>query len=213
MTLYAALAVTIGVREWRHPKRRARRMLARATEKPLGAIADGECVRVRGVALRCEPTIGAPFSGRRCMGFRATVEMLVEGDWKEVLVHEWCGPFTLAAEGVEALVDGPFVFGLEVDARTEGEHETAPAVLEAMRRLGVDMAGALARPRRLRFREAVLEPNDPVWVLGRASVVADPDGRRESLRGEPVKRVISGSKREPVVLADEDEPGVLDRFG
>jgi hypothetical protein len=202
---------------WFQPRRRARRLLARASRKPLATIVAGDRARALGVVVRAKRTVVAPFSRRRCVAFRATIEELQsQGEapaWRQIFAVEECLPFDLSADGVEAGVEGPFLLGLEVDARTEGEHETSPQVLDAMRRLGVDMQGAPGRPRKLRFREAVLEPNDPVWVLGRASVVVDPDGRRESLRGEPVKRVIRGSKREPVVLADEDGPGVLDRFG
>lgn len=198
---------------WRDPRRRARRMLTRADGKPLGALAEGERARVHGVVVRGERTLEAPFTGRRCVAYRMIAEVWEQEDgWREVAVAEESAPFELASEGVEARVEGPFLVGLEFDARNENEREHSARVASAFRRLGVELIDSFDRPRRLRYREAALEPGDPVWVLGRASVVVDPSGRRESPRGQPVKRVIRGTRRDPVVLADEAAPGVLDRF-
>lgn len=198
---------------WRDPRRRARRLLARADGKPLPALAEGERARVHGVVMRGDRALEAPFTGRRCVAYRMIAEVWEEeGGWREVAASEDAAPFELASEGVEARVEGPFLVGLEFDARSEKEREHSPRVASTYRRLGVDLIDSFDRPRRLRFREAALEPGDPVWVLGCASVVVDPSGRRESPRGQPVKRVIRGTKRDPVVIADEAAPGVLDRL-
>jgi hypothetical protein len=206
----AGLAVSLAVSHWwRDPRRRSRRLLARAEQKPLAAISEGERARVHGVVLRGAQMLEAPFTGRRCVAYRIVAEVWEQEDgWREVAASESSAPFALASEGVEARVEGPFLVGLEYDARSEDEPELSPRVAATYRRLGIELTDSWDRPRRLRFREAALEPGDPIWVLGRASVVVDPSGRRESPRGQPVKRVIRGTKREPVVIADEDAPGL-----
>jgi hypothetical protein len=209
------IAAVGAIPSWRQPNRRARRLLARAEEKALGAVDDGDRVRVRGVARRGpEGTLRAPFTGRACLAFRVIVQVRLEGDWEDVFSTELCVPFELVAEGLEARVDGPFLLALEVDARGDNtEVEFSEPVRDALNSLGVAPLVTWARGRRLRYLEAVLEPGDPIWVLGAATKTVDPTGRRDTLRGQPLKRIISGTKRAPTIVADEDQPGVLEPFG
>jgi hypothetical protein len=208
------LAGSIATWVWRRdPRRRARRLLTHGDGKPLGAIAQGERARVHGVVSRGEQTLEAPFTRRRCVAYRMIIEVWEQEDgWREVSAGEESAPFELISEGIGARVEGPFLIGLEFDARSDDEPELSARDAASFRRLGIELTDSFDRPRRLRYREAALEPGDPIWVLGRASVVVDPSGRRESPCGQPVKRVIRGTERDPVVIADEVQPGVLDSF-
>jgi hypothetical protein len=203
----AAMVATSGFLWWMHPRRRARRLLSRARDKALTALEDGDRVRVRGIARRREAGLTSPFTGRPCIGFRATIEQRGEtGGWDEILSREDCLPFDLFASGVAARVEGPFLFGLEVDVRREldgAPSSVAPAALESF---GPSLLEVLGRGLRLRFCEAALEHEQPISVLGRASVSIDPGGWRGSLRGVPIKRVIRGTREEPIVLGDEERP-------
>jgi hypothetical protein len=219
LTVTVVVAAGAGVvRYLTDAESRARRRLFRAPEKPLGALVEGDLARVRCMALRASQSCEAPFSLRRCIGFRVTVEELVTQDgggrdWQKVVEREECAAFDVGADGIEARVEGPFVLAMEIDARSTGEAQISPKDAQGYEKLGVALTTAFGSARRLQYKEAAFEVGDPVWVLGRVSVVVDPRGRRESFRGQPVMRVIRGTKREPVVLADEDVPGVLDRFG
>jgi hypothetical protein len=200
--------IGVGVAWWWDPRHRARRLLARAEEKPLAAVVEGDHVRVRGAARRVRGSLDAPFSGRKCFAFRAVVEQRHENSWTEILRLERVVPFALVANGVEARVEGPVLLGLEIDHRIEDELS-----LQARLTLiehDVDITDDCDRPLRLRCLEAALEEGDPIWVLGRARVAVDPRGQIESLRGSPVLRVFEGTKRRPIVLADEDSPGKLE---
>jgi hypothetical protein len=216
----AAAAAVAAVRHLTSAEARARRRLSRAPEKPLGALVDGDVARMRCMALRAARRCEAPFSLRRCIGFRVTVEEYVTddghgggGDWRNILEREECAVFDIGADGIEARVEGPFALAVEIDTRSADDAQMLPRDAHVYETLGVALTTAFGRARRLRYKEAALEIGDPIWVLGRVSVVVDPRGRRESIRGQPIMRVIRGTEREPVVLADEDVPGVLDRFG
>jgi hypothetical protein len=185
---------------WWDPGRRARRLLARAEEKPLRAVGDGDYVRVRGVARRARGSLEASFSGRSCIGFSVLVEEFPKEGHREILRLARCLPFVLEAEGVEALVEGPFLFGLEIDHRVEGV--PPQAVRDTLAKHGVSMTDAAGWPRQLGFFEAALEDGDTICVLGRVSVGIDRRGHRESFRSQPVLRVFEGSRANPVVLAD-----------
>jgi hypothetical protein len=195
-------AIGAGVLWWRQPTRRARRLLARVSEKPLGEVVEGELVRVRGKVRRAGTVLDAPFSGRKCIGFRAVAEEHEIG-WKEVVRLEECAPFLLIAEGFEASVEGPFFVGLDVDLR---EGHPSREQLDTLRKHGVRPIVDRMRRGELRFHEALLEEGDSIWVVGRVRIAVDPRGQSDTLRGPPRLRVLEGTKRGPVVLADADRP-------
>jgi hypothetical protein len=200
--LFVVPALGAGVAWWLAPKQRARRLIRRAKEKLLGAVAGGDHVRVLGLVRSARETLCAPYSGRRCVAFRAvvyTADHANDDKGSEISRVERSVPFFLVADGIEARVEGPFLLGLEIDDRGT-EAELPRGAFKEARRFLVG----------LRWNEATLEEGDPVWVLGRARVAIDPQGQPEELRGQPVLRVFAGTKRTPVVVADEDSPGDLD---
>jgi hypothetical protein len=199
-------AIGGGLLWWWDPRRRARRLLARAGEKSLGAVVEGDRVRVLGTARRAQGRVNAQFSGRVCIAFRAVAELRMDTEWREVFRVEHSVPFVLAADGVEARVEGPFLLGLEIDHR-HAEGELSQEVRDTLAKYGVATTDGSGRPLHLRCHEAALEDGDPIWVLGRARVAVDPRGQSDSLRGPPVLRFFEGTKRDPVILADEDSPG------
>jgi hypothetical protein len=199
-------AIGAGIVWWRQPSRRARRLLARAPEKALVDVVEGQLVRVRGKVRAAGALVETPFGGRKCIGFRAVAEEKeMETWWKEVVRLQECAPFLLSADGVEASVEGPFFVGLDVDFRS-GEH-LLKEQLDTLAKHGVRAHADRGRRRSLRFHEAVLEDGDPVWVVGRVRIAVDPRGQSESLRGPPVLRVLEGTKRAPVVVADQESRG------
>ncbi|HVZ72288.1 MAG TPA: hypothetical protein VHJ20_07925 [Polyangia bacterium] len=207
--LGGAAALGSAVAWWRQPSRRARRALERVGEVPLGALAEGERARVRGTARRSDDELIAPITARRCIGYRAVVEESDgNGHWKVVAREERCLAFDLAAEGLAARVEGPFLFGLNVDARAALPRPLPEAVLARFGRDELSSNDVFGRLRTFRYQEALLEHGDPVWVLGRASITIDPRGQAASLRGPPLKPVLRGAAGEPTVLADEDQPGL-----
>lgn len=225
VVVMAVLGIASAVFGRKNVRTRARVLLSITEGKSLKEADDGQMVRALGMALRADRSLNAPFTGRSCFAYRATVELwddredgaassVTVASWREVLSREDGVAFALVSDGVEARVEGPFVIGLEVGVTSEDEGDVPRHVLETFDRLnGASLNDVYGRGRRLRFCEAVLEHGDEVWVLGRASVTVDPNGRRDSARAQPVTRAIRGTEREPVVLADEDRPGVLDRFG
>jgi hypothetical protein len=202
-------AIGAGLAWWWHPTHRARRQLARSEEKSLANVVQGNHVRVLGIARRASGSLNAPFSGRRCVAFRAVAEQYQDNDWMEVFRVEDSVPFVLVAEGIEAHVCGPLRLGLEIDDRGG---ELSGEALETLAKHGVASTAAQGGPRQLRWHEATLEDGDPIWVLGRARLVVDPRGQRESLRGPPMLRIFEGTERQPIVLADEWGPGAPEQL-
>jgi hypothetical protein len=191
---------------WMQPQRRARRVLERAPWKRLCEVRDGDRVRVTGVVRRLRETIVSPVTGRKCLGFRYVVEeRAAAGDWHVVAQESRCVSFGIVDEGVEAVVDGPFLFGLDFDDRGDVWANLPPGLFGVLERARVPLSGPLGGEKEFRFREAVLRPDDRILVLGRVSIVVDHRGRREELRGPPLARKINGTTSDPVALADADE--------
>jgi hypothetical protein len=202
-------AVGYALAWWMQPKRRARRALDQAASRRLAELRDGERARLTGVARRLHEPLVSPVTGRRCIGYRFVIEERVADSWNVVVQGGRCAPFELVDEDAEATVEGPFLFGLDFDDRGEVWANLPPGVFRVLEEAGVSLSGPFGGEREFRFREAALRPDDRIMVLGRVSIDVDPAGRRESFRGPPMRRVIRGSTRHPIALADADEDVAL----
>jgi hypothetical protein len=191
---------------WLQPKRRARRELERAHGKHLGELRDGDRVRVTGVARRLKETLISPVTGRACIGFRFVIEASTMGaDWMVVVHRSSCAAFGIVEDGVEATVEGPFLFGLDFDDRGDVWANLSPGLFGVLEDAKIPLSGSFGSEKEFRFREAVLQAGDRIMVLGPASIEIDRAGTRENFRGPPLRRVIRGGAGEPVVIADADE--------
>jgi hypothetical protein len=196
--------VGYGIAWWFQPKRRARRALEHARTKRLGEVQEGERVGITGVARRLKRTLVSPVTGRSCLGYRFVIEERSEG-WTTAVERSNCVPFGLVAEGVEATVEGPFLFGLDFDDRGDVWANLPPGLFRVLEEAGVSLSGPFGGEKEFRFREAVLRPDDRISVLGRVSIEVDRSGSREAFRALPIRRIIRGSARELVALADADD--------
>jgi hypothetical protein len=199
-------AVGYALTWWMQPQRRARRALGRAPSNRLWDVRDGDRVRVTGIVRRLRQSVMSPVTGRNCIGFRYIVEERASGtDWRVVAQESTCVDFELVDEGVEATVEGPFLFGLDFDDRGDVWANLPPGLFGVLERAHVSLSGPLGGEKEFRFREAVLRPEDRIMVLGDISIEVDRAGRRVELRGPPLARKIRGTFDDPVALADADE--------
>ena len=191
---------------WRQPQRRARRLLERAPAKRLWDVRDGDRARVTGVVRRLRETVMSPVTGRNCIGFRYVIEERASGgDWRVVAQESTCVAFELVDEGVEATVEGPFLFGLDFDDRGDVWANLPLGLFGVLERARVSLSGPFGGEKEFRFREAVLRQEDRIMVFGAISIEVDRAGRRAALRGPPLACKIRGTAADPVALADADE--------
>ena len=183
----------------RQPERRARRAIDALRAVPLGTAADGARAHVRGVARLATAVRTSPFTGRSCIGYRFIAEVR-GGDEDWTTVHEeWrCDPFELVDGGVSARVEGPFVFGMATIEASDGSADVSAEMIAALHAALVDTTLPLGGVRRFRYREARLEEGDFVSVVGEASSVEGASAN------DPRRRVIRGSEKRPVFVADGD---------
>ncbi|HEX4406861.1 MAG TPA: hypothetical protein VH560_18610 [Polyangia bacterium] len=192
---------------WMEPQRRARRVLERARPKRLCDVRDGDRARVVGVVRRLRATLVSPVTGRACVGYRYVIEARgsAVGDWHVVAQRSECAPFQLVDEGVEAQIEGPFLFGLDFDDRGDVWTNLPLGLFRVLEGARVALSGPFGGEKEFRFREAVLRSDDRITVLGDVAIEIDGAGRREALRGPPLARRIRGTPQAPVALADAEE--------
>jgi hypothetical protein len=209
----AAVAAIVAVfykmgSEWASdPRRRSRRLLEGIRQERVAGLVDGLRFRVAGVARRSGREVTSPLTGRRCIGYRLVIEE--PGDdvgLQLALVREDCAPFELVDEGAVASVEGPFLFGLEVDSSSNVPMDLPEELQSALEKAGRERSDGWGGVQKYRCREALLEDGDHITVLGRASLIVDPRGERDTSRAQPILRVIRGSSEEPTVLADAARP-------
>jgi hypothetical protein len=200
-------AVGYAIAWWKQPQRRARRVLERLPGKRLWDVRDGDLVRVTGIVKRLREMVVSPVTGRSCLGFRYVIEERSSsvGEWHIVAQESTCVSFELVDEGVEATVEGPFLFGLDFDDRGDVWANLPPGLFGVLERARIPLSGPLGGEKEFRFREAVLRPDDRIMVAGGISIEIDAGGRRASFRGPPLARRIRGTPTDPVALADADE--------
>jgi hypothetical protein len=184
----------VGARYLRLPSRRVRSALARVPRKRLGETQDGEWAHVVGV-VSAGKTVTSPLSGCAAVGYCFEIEE-VGGD-AMLADRQACAPFTLVADGVEALVEGPFVFDVAKERLADDVTGGVHAVLSE--------EGHVASPHfhgyLFRAREGLVTGGLQVAVVGRVSIEVDRRGERESPRGQPLRRIIRGTEERPVAFA------------
>jgi hypothetical protein len=212
--LAAASAITRAVASRFDPRQRARRELSRAAPKHLGELREGDRARVFGVARRGATELTSPVTGRRCLGYWFLIQEIDdESIWKTLVQQQECAPFELVADGMVARVEGPFLVGLEIDHRSDEIGAENWLVRRTLAQYGESPTNMQGGPRSVRIEEGILEEGDPIFVLGQVSLSVDQRGQRETARGQPMLRVISGSEQRPTVIADEHRPGDLTLAG
>ena len=201
----AALTV-YAFRWWFEPRRRARRALAAAREVALADVRNGDRPRVTGVAKARERALTSPVGRRPCIGFQLIVEERAPGDndWRVALERSACTPFGLRDGSGEALIEGPFLLGLDPDDRGDIWANLPPSLFALLEEAGVPLTGMFGRDKAFRFREALLQPGDRITVLGRVFVEPEPSGQRDGFRAPPMRCAFKGGPREPVVVSDAD---------
>ena len=100
----------------RDPRRLARRAADRTATTPIADLQEETWSRVSGIVEAAGPTLTSPVEHQPCIGFRLLIERRALGeDWSPVIKRQRCLPFRIRDASGEATVEGPFLFGLDVD--------------------------------------------------------------------------------------------------
>ena len=181
---------------------RRRRRAARRGLTAIGAVKQGEKVRIMGSAVARGPLRTSPVLQRRCIGYRVVVECDEYGGFPRVhtvIEQEEFDSFVLADGTGQALLHGPFAIELKpVNHNQGGRNDLPPAVLDLLEERGV-RAPVRGDPRTFTYVETVLMPGDAIIAGGYATIEVDPGGR-SSHRDPPVICHLKGTDDARVVI-------------
>lgn len=187
-----------------HRRASARRAFERRPRTMIGALREGELVRIQGVVAAREPLLTSPIDGRSCIGYEAIIDDQThhpDYEWDPLVRRKDWPPFLVTDDTGTAAVEGPFSMNLDAAEAGESPPPSAYALLAKDDVRMKDLWG----PRRFWFRETVLNVGDRVSVIGRPSLVLD-SAVRGSSREPPPRYVMRGSDSEPILVINEDQP-------
>jgi len=184
---------------------RRRRREARRGLTPIGAVQQGEKVRIIGSAVARGPLRTSPILQRRCIGYRVVVEC--KEYWsvpsmQTVINEDAFDSFVLADGTGQALLHAPFEIRLP-PANWSGGNDLPPALLDLLEQHGIRAPVADGDPRTFQYVETVLMPGDEIIAAGHATFEVDPGGR-SSHRDPPVICHLKGTDGERVVVTQLD---------
>ncbi len=106
--MFALAATTLGVRAWRNPAMRTRRLLRRTRVTPISELVDGELACIVGVVHVDRSPINAPQTGRPCVAYDTTTwHVDPAGTFTRVQTARDMVPFFIVDDSGAAWIDAP----------------------------------------------------------------------------------------------------------
>jgi hypothetical protein len=188
---------------------RVRRALRKAPRIAIGAMQEGQVARVVGKVSHGEP-IAAPISGRPCFYFDAIVEERYRNGWRRVLREKGGVPFGIEDGTGRAMVDPTHAdVALTFDASTRsGTFDDATGPEEAFLARHKQKSQGWVFNRTLRYREAIIEPNEVVAIMGQGVREPDPEaaGADRGYRDAPPTLLrMRGGQQSPLLVSDDPD--------
>ena len=209
VALVAGVAIVAASLVW-NEKALIRRELRSASRVDIAELREGRTGRIVGKVGDGE-TLQAPFTGRSCVFYEATVEEYRSsgktGSWRQVVREARGVPFVLDDGTGRAIVDpGGARIDVDIDMTTRsGTFDDATPIEEQfLTRHGLRATGWVFN-KSLRYREGVIEVGETIAVMGQGVREPDPDavGKVGGYRsGPPTRLRLGGSSRHPILLSD-----------
>lgn len=209
LAVVAGVAIVAASLMW-NEKARIRRELRGAPRVDLAELREGRTGRVVGKVGEGE-TLQAPFTGRSCVFYEATVEEYRSsgktGSWRQVVREAVGVPFVLDDGTGRAIVDprgARVAVDLDMTTRSGTFDDATPVEEEFLTRHGLRSTGWVFN-KSLRYREGVIEIGETIAVMGQGVREPDPDavGKVGGYRsGPPTRLRLGGSARHPILLSD-----------
>lgn len=208
----AIVVIVIAVVSWYFSKaNRIKRQLRNLKAQPIAQLPENTVGKVAGAAQPLGQTLVGPLTGRPCLYYVAIVEQHVStgrsSHWKQIIKEEMGVPFQLVDRTGRALVDPR---GAEVALTFDGTSRSGtfrdadPAQEAFLQRHGKTSKGWVFN-KGLRYKEAMIEVNEIVAVLGQGIREPDPEMAPvlDYRSGPPTRLRLTSSPRFPLVISDD----------
>jgi hypothetical protein len=203
------VAVGVFVMYIRGEQQRTRR-LREAGPRPIAELPEDTPGRVAGITQPPGEPLIAPFSGRPCVYYTATIERrdpveladpaAQEAGWLVVASETRSIAFVIQDETGRALIE-PTAAKVELDAPVSAPLDGA-ALTPRQREL-LAQAHVVETSAPLRFREVAIAVGEAIAVFGSGTREPDPDASPATDRGEPPTRLrLTSSAKHPLFISN-----------
>lgn len=209
LAVVAGVAIVAASLVW-NEKARIRRELRNAYRVDIADLDEGRTGRVVGRVGEGQ-TLQAPFTGRSCVFYEATVEELrssgKSSSWRQVVREAVGVPFVIDDGTGRAVIDpngARVAVDLDMTTRSGTFDDATPVEEQFLTRHGLRSTGWVFN-KSLRYREGVIEVGETIAVMGQGVREPDPDavGKVGGYRsGPPTRLRLGGSSRHPILLSD-----------
>lgn len=192
---------------------RLERALRAEGSVPIDSLKAKQIAKVSGRIREFEELIEGPLTGRACVFYWVLVEEGARNHWRTVVNDFQAVDFLLEDESGVARVtpDGAKAL-LVMDAhfRSKTFKDATPELEAYLSRFGERSTNLLGFNRSIRYREAVLELDEEVAVLGAVRMERDPDPTRTKggYRSRPERPVLHSPEGASLLVSDD--PKVVD---
>lgn len=190
-------------------KNRILREFKKSRKKSLNSIKKNEYAKVIGIAKPIKEPLTAPLSGRTCVYYHVTVEVKRDKNWRKIIDHTESQDFFIATNREMAMVktsdlDPAFkhIHLVNDFNKNTGFRNDAPEKLEAyLKAHNKKSTSAFGFNKRMRYREAVIELNEPIAVKG----MAEWQDLNTPINGYSYSKIITltGTKKQKLLVTDE----------
>jgi hypothetical protein len=207
----AMLGVSVAIRivsRYVSKVNRIKRLLRDAQAQPIAQLPESTLGKLVGVARPLGETLVGPVSSRHCLYYIAIVEHnRGSSDWTRIIKEAKGVPFPLVDGTGRALVDpqgADVLLTFDGDSRSDEFHDADPVQEAFLRRHGQNSKGRWVN-KELRYKEAVIEADDTVAVLGQGIREPDPEMAlaQDYRTGPPTRLRLTSSPRFPLVISDD----------
>lgn len=188
---------------------RLRRQIATTPLRALADVGDGDQARLTGIARPLGAALEAPLTGRACVYYAAVVlEHRTTGHIHELASEQDGVTFVIEDGAHRAIVDPAYArvsAGFDPAGRARSWRESSAAQQALLDRVGKRGRYGGVERRELEFREAVIELDEPIAVVGIGCVEPDPGAAPNGLyrEGVPTRLRLIGSARRPLIISDD----------
>nr|HEX4313895.1 hypothetical protein [Kofleriaceae bacterium] len=187
--------------------RRLRRAFADAPRRTLAELGEDELACVTGRVRPVGPMLEAPLSRRVCAYYTVVVMEVSDGRRSQLASEQSGVAFALEHDGHRAIIDPAYArisAGFDHATRSRGAFDATPDQRSALDRLGLVRRDWFMTSS-LEYREAILELDELIAVVGAAVREPDPDAEVSGLyrEGGGTRLRLTGSARFPLLISDD----------
>jgi len=207
------IAVGVFVMYFRGEQQRTRR-LRESGPRPIAELPEDTPGRVAGIAQPPDEPLIAPFSGRPCVYYAATIErrrpvdpatiaatpLADDAGWTVVASETRSIAFVIQDETGRALIE-PTAAKVELDAPVSAPIDGAALTARQRELLAQHHVGEAGEP--LRYREVTIAVGEAIAVFGSGTREPDPQAVPADYRGEPATRLrLTSSAKHPLFISN-----------